>query len=284
MRKLNRSLSILRSKSESREHERSGVKFDPRVWVHQYPHVKGVDRDSLKEGWYTQDELRRLELETIKCIRDYTARNSACVGLKEYRNKPFFCHPALSHEAVADDKDETLFDDRIFKKEIKRVLIVDPNTIFLYLFSKSIKSLMPHVLISTARSTSEALGLIKTHSSLDGSEQPTHGFDIIIVEEQLYSPSNWPSAEECFRLQNNGIPITGSEFIQQITRKQEQEPACGRPAFVIGVSTNLQEHGSRLRENGADWVWPKPPPSMTLELKRMLLEAVMTKRKNGISH
>lgn len=274
--------SILRKSNSKESIKCHDVKFDPRVWVHEY---EILYKQTLSNRWYNDEELKILEYETIRCIREYTLNNPGCPKVEEFRSKPFFCHPVLfDDEKLRQDNAKY---NKLLKQNIKNILIVDPNKIFLYLFSKSLKSMLPHVEIALAKTSEEANSHIekaKTKGSI-AEGQPTHGFDIIVVEEQFYSPTNWPSVEECRKLEELDLPVTGSQFIQRITQEQEMAKksmsnTCH--SLVIGVSAQLDIHREMLQKSGADFVWNKPPPPMTAELKNKLFEAVMNKREKSI--
>jgi len=209
----------------------------------------------------------------------------------KYRRKPVFVHPALKESCDSVAVDESFI--QLLLSNIKSVLIVDPNKIFLYLFRKSILSMMPHADIKTSQSSKDAREQIETakKQNMSGKHRPTHGFDIIIIEEQLY-PKNMNKA--LGNLPTSAPMQSGSNVILTIVREQRQmkvelDISSGNSkhsthpqySFLIGVSANIGDQVSKLKASGADLIWCKPPPSMNENLRFSLLEAVVQKRKQG---
>jgi len=122
--------------------------------------------------------------------------------------------------------------------------------------------------------------------------RPTHGFDVIIVEEQLYpnkkrTENIHPSCKGTASI----LEQSGSNLIHTITCEQKhmkpvgdtsygdsKEKSSPQYSFIIGVSAYINEHYNKLEASGADIVWGKPPPSMGAKLRYELLEAVLQKR------
>ena len=151
---------------------------------------------------------------------------------------------------------------KLAKTEVKRILLVDPLEICLRLLSKAFKLLLPHVEIVTATSSKEALSIVATSGP----------FDIVVIEERfkLFHRST-PGVDSAEYRGTNEQDASGSIVLQQIA-------SMSSSALFIGTSSRLQIDGPRLLEHGADWVWPKPPPTMSSELLRELVQRVLTKR------
>ena len=66
-----------------------------------------------------------------------------------------------------------------------------------------------------------------------------------------------------------------------ISSGNSKHPTHPQYSFLIGVSANIRDHGSKFEASGADLIWCKPPPSMNANLRFSLLEAVLQKRKQG---
>jgi hypothetical protein len=159
------------------------ISFDPHIWVYEFTD----DRHEFENGgkWFTEDELDQFKEDAIQRIRQ---RNMKMMSAGQGRiamvppqdrsqtlspiptppanSRPVvFTHPALGLEDEFDSDPsfrctkksrETLINDAL-SREMRNVLVVDPHDVFLTLFTKCFKYIIPHVSVATARSGEEAL-------------------------------------------------------------------------------------------------------------------------------
>lgn len=278
------------------------IGFNPHVWIYEYNPQFTVD-----ELWFSDEELTDFKHEAIERVRLRSAANSATVlptgtgrvievhsggsGKGNNGQPVLFNHPALSCDDEVDTDDvEKLIQDAL-SREIRNVLLVDVHEIFLALFTKSLKSLFPHISVTTARSGEEAIARIeaaqKAFPLRDGGS--LHGFDIILVEERLESipTQRLASSGRTFTqaagddsIQRRRMP-SGSALIRAIVQGEQQFKASGeesRCALLIGVSARFTEDQDVLKKSSADILWAKPPPKMDKNQRNHLLEVLMKKR------
>ena len=221
---------------------------------------------------------------------------------QDVRNKKaLYTNPALTLEAEGDE-DETHAAilrskrEEALVKEIKNVLLVDCHDIFLGLLTKDIKAMMPHVVVTTAHTVDEALEKMsaarkKAPASSDSTSTPTptHGFDMIVVENRLRQSARL-SKTAC-------MPLCGASLVQRIaaeikeasnanakeatdtnTGTESNSNSSSRYPLVIGMSAYLKQDEKILTESGSDFVWGKPPPKMDSAFRDNLVMAVMHKR------
>ena len=162
------------------------ISFDPHIWVYEFTD----DRHEFEHNggkWFTEDELDQFKEEAIQRIRQRNMKmmsagqgRIAMVPPAQDRSQSssplptfpadnsrqvVFTHPALGCEDEVDHDtsfrpikkpNESLIQDAL-AREIRNVLVVDPHEIFLTLFTKCFKYIIPHVSVATARSGEEAL-------------------------------------------------------------------------------------------------------------------------------
>mmetsp|Transcript_15453 Transcript_15453/g.34693 ORF Transcript_15453/g.34693 Transcript_15453/m.34693 type:complete len:354 (+) Transcript_15453:1125-2186(+) len=194
--------------------------------------------------------------------------------------------------------------------EIQSILVVDCHEIFLNLFSRGLKVMMPHVQITTAKSAEEAFLFIrKARSSQLFRKYPlVHGFDVIIVEENLdagksrKSATNISSYDSCVSApssanidielssctgKNTKNPVInilkGSDIFQELVREEKEilkslKYSHMLSTLLIGVSLSLKADEKTIRASGADMVWKKPPPPMNAILTCEILNHLLKKR------
>jgi hypothetical protein len=119
-----------------------------------------------------------------------------------------------------------------------------------------------------------------------------HGFDVIIIEENLYAgPPSLAAMRNDTSTQSAGDDSvqrrwnmsSGSCLCRHLAESQRlyEGDACGegpRLTLIIGVSARLNEHRERLENAGVDCIWGKPPPEMNATLRNSLLKTLMKKR------
>ena len=282
------------------------IRFDPRIWVHE------IQCPPVERMWYNASDMNRFKHEAILRIRKWTSRNHDCPNMlstgtgrivsmprssshgqlssnrsSTLSNKVMYTNPALSCEAEEDDEDVASL-ARILSlretaliHEFKSVLIVDSHDIFLRLFSKGIKLMLPHAKISTACTIDDAFEEIKkANSSMKGSktDKYSHGFDLIVIEERLK-----PNLHTKSKTSVHGLSQwNGSSLIAMVTKQINESSFTDkhilRHPLLVGVSAYLDNDKERLVASGSDFVWGKPPPKMNDELRLCLLKKIMLKR------
>mmetsp|Transcript_17368 Transcript_17368/g.24625 ORF Transcript_17368/g.24625 Transcript_17368/m.24625 type:complete len:635 (+) Transcript_17368:306-2210(+) len=281
------------------------IGFDPHVWIHEYNPQLTVD-----ELWFTEEELAEFKNEAIERVRLQRLRSLVPTGTGrivevstdrigkanegQHKAGPVrFNHPALGCDDEVDTDDAEKIIQGAISQEIRNVLLVDVHEIFLALFTKSLRSIFPHISVTTARSGEEAISRIeaaqKACPQRDGGS--LHGFDIILVEERLGSLStqrhlagsgtSFAQAAGDDSVQRRRM-TSGSELISSIVQGEQKVKAStrgqSRCALLIGVSARFTEDANVMRKSGADILWSKPPPEMNATQRNHLLQVLMKKR------
>lgn len=116
-----------------------------------------------------------------------------------------------------------------------------------------------------------------------------HGFDIIILEEQV--------PEDSQNETNAGIEASsGANVTNSSSYKNENNKNLLRTISSEQISRGNERHSllitlspvstatdiTRLLQNGADLVWGVPPPRITVEIRDHLINAVLKKRGKKI--
>mmetsp|Transcript_23265 Transcript_23265/g.46589 ORF Transcript_23265/g.46589 Transcript_23265/m.46589 type:complete len:696 (-) Transcript_23265:71-2158(-) len=330
--------SLVSSRDSSRHHSlecltsNKNVSFDPHVWVYEYQ--PSLYESNSEDKWFTEEELTQFKNDAIKRIRQRSMKmiptgtgrmvslvkegNSAkdIVAAADVSKSVCYSHPALSCDDDFDpdgssrsllSKDNLIQD--ALSREIRNILVVDPHEIFLTLFTKSLKYMIPHVCVATARSGEEALARIhaaqKAFPTSDGGA--VHGFDIIIVEERLQKlprELSSGSGDEDGVCNGESTQTAGDDSIQRPPKltlgstllrsiameENELLRECRgrdfpRVSLLIGVSACLERDRERIKQHGADFAWGKPPPEMNSKLRNELLMTLLKKRnKDRIDH
>lgn len=304
------------------------ISFDPHITVYEFLISNYEGKGG--EKWFSEDELtqfkqeaiQRIRLRSMKVIPTGTGRalTVATKGNDKHNNEKgngkggrpggsvMFNHPALGC-GDDDDRESRFSKESAIKghlsQEMRNILVVDPHEIFLALFTKSLKHMIPHASVATARSAEEAIIRIeaaqKAFPQRDGGS--THGFDIIIVEERLRSSSfsvqqrasGQHSSPTNASTQSAGDDsaqrkwnmASGSALIRHLAGSQhrigEDEVSEGshRCSLFVGVTSRMTQDQQKLKTAGADCVWGKPPPEMNSSLRNSLLELLMKKRRRA---
>jgi CheY-like chemotaxis protein len=265
-------MGIIR-RSVSEPSPRRTINFDPRIWVREFER----SQEESETAWYTDQDMERFKLHALALImaRQNTELIATGTGRTVQRSssampKAFYTHAALTLDGE-DDAQENLVKDiyrkAILEQEIRQVLLVDPHDICLTLFSKALKTLLPRVSISTARSSEDAMRHIASGKR----------FDIILIEERLRlfhshavapNPKNGSDAM--------GRCVSGSALLRTLSQS-----VLTRNALFIGVSAHLDKDKTKLESSGADYVWSKPPPLMDQNLRNLILRKLLIKRGMG---
>lgn len=263
------STSTIPSRNTSSEFGGTRVSFDPRVWVNEFRR----SQEEYEATWFSQDDMDLFKRQTLARIHTYQRQNELLptgtgrlVKLSQ-RSKAVYALEALSLDGEDDGDDQI---DLEAKAQIRNILVVDPKDLFLVLFARSFKFMLPHVHVVTARSSEEALRRIKTCG---------HQFDIVVVEERLKlfhrqalpqvsqeAPVHFSSGSALIR----ALSRDGSTGMVQ-SRHQEQ--------LFVAVSCHSEDRAA-LEKSGADLVWSKPPPKMDEALRNKILKMLLTKRSN----
>lgn len=233
------------------------VVFDPRVWITIF------ERSTEEKActWYSSSEMERFKRAAIDTIYQMSNTELVPTGTGRLVRRPvhqckaLFTHPALTLDG--EDNDDEMSIQRLAKGEMKSVLIVDPHDICLKLFGKAIRTMLPHITISTARSSEEATKRVMEHKR----------FDVVIVEERLglFHDKGDP---------NRSHPNESGSALIQLLASQ----AGGSETLWIVVSAHFKTDEERMKDSGADFLWPKPPPSLNQDMRDTLLKALLMKR------
>lgn len=166
---------------------------------------------------------------------------------------------------------------------IRSILVVAYNDVCLLKFTHSLKRLMPNITVTTAQSSQEALMLIEKEknrfSVLDGI--PTHGYDVIIVDDRL-------QLQRTHDLEEKDASMTGFELLQDFVsdhwmenHHDGEELIPLRHSLLIGMLENSQER--RMKEvlrMGVDMVWCRRElPVIDIRFRRMMVTVVNMMRR-----
>jgi CheY-like chemotaxis protein len=299
------------------------VHFDPRVTVTEYA-------DDVERKWFSDVELERFKCQTIALAQKYLMTEPGMMEVYSksrldpvtgtLRKKALFSLPVLSstddtelpklvHQTCVERRD-------LVEREVKNILIVDPNTVVLDLFRRSLHTIFPKANISVAENGEEALRMVQAAMPCR-SRGTERGFDIVIAEEMLSRnrsdvKSNMQSGKSdsnldeltraCQVVKHDSLSslsqsfscsgMSGSELFGKISEiektfdgpqpQQQTEAASLVPApkraLLIGVSVRPDEDGPSLAANGADFVWGKPPPLMNGTLCNQMVSTLVNKR------
>ena len=282
------------------------IRFDPQVWVHEFKKTT----DDLKDlTWWSASEMEAFKDEAIARIRkNQTVFSGSGTGRVVYaasQQRAFYNHPALGIDGDEDDIRENVKQlQKTSDAELKTILIVDAHDIFLRLFSKSFKQMIPNAEISVAKSISEALQLIEKRKNKFPITQggTVHGFDLILAEERLIGcaygraqnplQENHPQASQSSidsltimqEHANSGSALFKKLTLEEATIKKEWLPSSKknfRFSLFIGVSAHFKDDEWKLKKAGASFVWGKPPPRMSYELHSTLVKAIIEKRNHN---
>mmetsp|Transcript_4717 Transcript_4717/g.7001 ORF Transcript_4717/g.7001 Transcript_4717/m.7001 type:complete len:675 (+) Transcript_4717:44-2068(+) len=304
--------SLLSGDSDSSSSGRRGVQFDPRVTITQYD-----DDDRI---WFTDEELSMFKYEATRLAQRYMLSNPQVAqyfrrGRKDavtgrVRPRALYTNPVFSANGDSSfDEDDSKEMRDLVEKNIKSVLIVDPNTAILNLFCKSIQQLFPLARIAAVQNGEDALRIISmglNERKKNEESNNTLCFDLIIVEERLIRRQRRGSVQlaEVTRMQvspSSSLPsdpsreeeksrqqgMSGSQLIKRIVHLAKQSSkgsifgTISPPAWtplLVGVSAYLDEDRNKLLEGGTDILWGKPPPKMDIALRNHLLRAIVNKR------
>jgi CheY-like chemotaxis protein len=199
------------------------ISFDERVSVLEFDSTSCVSLKDLEPA----SPVRPVP-KIILCSRN-SPDSSANLMVDVYPDCPVL--PILRKPAL------TL--DLLLRKEIRRILMVDPHDIFLQLFSKRLQEILPHVEILKAHSSEEALQILSTTTS------SSTRFDIIITEERL----------SLFHKHKNGK--SGSALLAHL---RQHYPQQYHQSLLIMVSAHWQADHAAMAQSGADYCWSKAPP------------------------
>eukprot|EP00529_Nitzschia_sp_RCC80_P017505 CAMPEP_0113451150 /NCGR_PEP_ID=MMETSP0014_2-20120614/6192_1 /TAXON_ID=2857 /ORGANISM="Nitzschia sp." /LENGTH=842 /DNA_ID=CAMNT_0000342501 /DNA_START=631 /DNA_END=3159 /DNA_ORIENTATION=- /assembly_acc=CAM_ASM_000159 len=232
---------ISSSFSSSSQRGGSNVRFDPRVTITEF-------EDEIQRCWYTDWELEMLKRETVLVAQKYLlahpleamkyseAKLDPLTGT--YRKRALFSLPGLTSDTIQDvcqrasgnkttanslptNKDEL---ERLVDSQIKRILVVDPNSAILALFRKSMLTMFPHADVVVAQSRGAALQLLKKYVS----------FDIVVIEQCLDPTPSWrlaSSHHDHRHRRNNTLP---SAFSTPEIKNEMTFPVLRKPGSFTG--------------------------------------------------
>eukprot|EP00588_Corethron_pennatum_P000750 CAMPEP_0194300176 /NCGR_PEP_ID=MMETSP0169-20130528/61113_1 /TAXON_ID=218684 /ORGANISM="Corethron pennatum, Strain L29A3" /LENGTH=608 /DNA_ID=CAMNT_0039050323 /DNA_START=416 /DNA_END=2239 /DNA_ORIENTATION=+ len=177
--------------------------------------------------------------------------------------------------------------------EIQTILIVDCHEIFLSLFSKGLKIMMPHVQITTTTSITDAQSIIRNGRNLPISDNrpAVHGFDIIIIEQNLsLHPHSIRDIKSLYTNKESHQKevthlLTGTDLLQNLILEEKKLQLKLKPSdpsllstLMIGVSMSFRADEAKMINSGADLFWKKPPPPMNSLLTSQIVHAIVKKR------
>jgi hypothetical protein len=261
---------------------RKAVRFDPRIWVHEFDRT---DADK-KELWFSDQDLNIFKFGAMRCIMAYNSSNpnsmtkhkTKSIG-KKRTGSVLYSHPALGIDSVYDDyipdyhhqgsgsitttaahsplvgtiaginSMVNQFREAVAENEIRHILVVDPQEICLKLYTKGLQRMFPNATIVTARNKEEALQNIQ---DLATRTKSGNDFDIIITDE-----AKNPSDSKLFVHINQSIKTPGLNITVVSQR------------VVASQNRHVPE---------TDLTWTKPPPSMNDSLRDQILKAILIKR------
>jgi hypothetical protein len=325
-------LSMIEAETSSNSTSTSGsrcrsVHFDPRVTVTEYA-------DDAERQWFSDEELERFKSQTIALAQRYLVTQPQMFEeyskprldpvTKTFRKKALFSMPVLSstdetelpklfHRTCAERRD-------LAEREVQNILIVDPNTVVLDLFRRSLHAIFPNAQISVAENGEEALRMFQMAMPCR-SRGTERGFDFVIAEEilsrnRIDTKANIQSGKSdsnldglTSRLASQVVKhdslssllqpcccsgMSGSELFGKISEiektfdapqpQQLTEAAslvpAPRRALLIGVSAHPDEDAPSFVANGSDFVWGKPPPLVNGTLRNQLVSALVNKRRD----
>jgi hypothetical protein len=250
--------SILREKTLECENCASHL---PCKHVHFNPRVSVLEFDrSIEEAkllWYSASELKSFRCQSMEQyvpLQLFPARSKHSLQKSAMQAFGLFSSP----RTFANDREFKL--QTIFQSELKNILVVDPHELCSKLFAKGLKNMAPFANVVIAKTSDEALTLVKA----------VHNFDFILVEERL------KIIQESLKYKSSG-----SDLICLLKKKfQCTLPEARQPIFV-GVSAHFQKDKDKIKRSGAAFCWPKPPPSLDKAMRNSLLKHILINRGKG---
>jgi hypothetical protein len=242
------------------------VRFDPRIWVHEFQRSP----TEVEAAWFTAKEMIDFKSVAIQCIIAYNSKSSRNQGGS---GKVLYSHPALGVDGQYDPTLATVsqlrvnnFRDAVAETEVRNVLIVNSHEAFSKLFAKGMRKLFPCAMITTASTRKDALMHMEERRSNQKAE--TNRFDVIIVDENLKKTCCQGVFDES---------STGASFLLDISKVSGIRDTPMKALFV-GVCSDFNTGNLQLKAHGADLVWQKPPPLMDVLLRDAILRSLLTKR------
>ena len=261
------------------------VRFDPRIWVHEF-HRNQREEETL---WFTSKEMNSFKAAAIQCIIAYNSKalsyatDSAIFKSKVGSGKVLYSHPALGVNGEYDSpygKRDIIsnvssvsqfrvnqFRDAVSETEIRNILIVNSHDVFLKLFAKGMRKMFPHANITTVKTKEDALIQLEQRCSKKKTENSF--FDVVVVDSTLQKNCIYKANDESLaglcRLMLDMSRILGG-------------PDVPTKSLFVGVCSDIKTGTLKLKANGADIVWQKPPPLMDDSLRDTLLSSLLTKR------
>ena len=273
---------------------RKAVRFDPRIWVHEFDRTDAVK----KALWFTAQDLNTFKFGAMQCILAYKSRvpnvmnknNSRPIGRKQ-ASSVLFSHPALGMDNEYDDNEagthhiETdlirfgttnspsagtiatrnsivnQFREAVAENEIQNILVVDPQEICLKLYAKGLQRMFPNASIVTSRNKEEALHHVYVLSS---KKKSGNDFDVLVYDEPKSST----------HLDSSGVTLF--EHLKECSKT----PCLN---IIVVSDRNAASQSRNIPET--DLRWTKPPPSMNDDLRDLMLKTLLLKRgRNDIAN
>jgi len=269
------------------------VKFDPRIWIREFNRTP----EEADRTWYNNndmDDFKSLALDRILRYQSTTEILATGTGPTIQRTLPAWNGPIYSHAALTldgENDDDTFMREKVLEKELRSILIVDPQKLCLKLFSKAFKNALPRsARITSVTSSREVLKLVG-----EGFR-----FDLLVVEERLRlfhrhgsstSSASSPCVSDGPEASNphlDGRASSGSGNSSSahssgaaLINVLSKTPVTSTSLF-IGVSAHVKEDEPKLSKSGADFCWTKPPPPIDRNLVEILAKAILIKRGRAV--
>jgi CheY-like chemotaxis protein len=278
---------------------KKAIRFDPCIWVHEFQR----SRFEIEAAWFTTKDMNKFKSDAVRCIVEHNAKalrhnhaefavsestyNSSGEKQRDYSRagKVLFSHPALGVDSEYDSHPVNLrpdsnvyippaaallrvnhFRKAVAENEIRNILVVDSHAAFSNLIVKGLRQILPHVLVATARNREEAL----MHIQKRGAKTKSDGnfFDVIIVDEKLSKRCHQQSADSS--ASSASLPLDIADLCSS-------PDGISKTLFVI-VSSHIDVDTLKMKAEGADFVWSKPPPLMNDFLRDTMVKTILIKR------
>jgi CheY-like chemotaxis protein len=295
------------------------VQFSPIVMVTEF-------EEDDKRQWLTERELSKFQHDAIVKARSYLLSRpkmaeeynqlKLCSVTGTMRKKALFSLPALS--SIVEDCLPKAFSpefQRMSEKEMRNILIVEPNKTVRDLFCRCLHSVFPWARILGALSGEEAVKVIGKGLSVANGE--TNGgcvpIDLMIIAEKLSRYRQAPSpvtgadrktadttdhgdaANASSVITHTPPGMTSYELLRQVCdleenafgkqcsdQAREMSADTVRRPLLIAVTLNLAKDADQLKASGADVVWGIPPPTPCIALRNELVFALISKRRFNV--
>lgn len=233
------------------------VRFDARVCVFEFFRHPREHRLT----WFSPSEMEKFRRNAVELVCAQ-AREWVPTGTGRLVRKRNNCSHALFTNArlTTDENEDELALQNLARRELYNILIIDPHDLCAKLFAKALQQMLPCSNVVTAKTSYEAMNRIH---QLDKATN----FDLILVEERL------KLIPDCTDHESSGsalIRLLRTEFASMVP--DDQQP------ILIGVSAHYGADKDALKQSGATFCWPKPPPALDKVMRDNLLKHILILR------